>query len=257
MNTEHKLDEVPEDFNDWREARRFRAWELHEKGWSQVQIAEASGVTEGAVSQWFKAVREEGLEALRSSTGQRGPTLQLSEEERWQLPDLLARGAEAYGFRGDVWTRARVAKVIEKEFGVSYSVRHVGRILAEINWTRQKPVERADQRDEDKIAQWEAETFPELKKKAAREDRTLVFVDEAGFYLLPAAVRTYAPCGETPVLRYPYWDHLSVISAITPDGKLYTMTQEKAFRGPAIRSFLGSTQICGVKSATTAFHENL
>ena len=65
-----------------------------------------------------------------------------------------------------------------------------------------------------------------------------MFVDEAGFYLLPAAVRTYAPCGETPVLRYPYWEHVSVISAITPEGKLYTMTQEEAFRGPAIRRFL-------------------
>ena len=165
MDTENKLDEVPKTFSDWREARRFRAWELHDKGWSQVRIAEALGVTEGAVSQWFKAVREEGLEALRSSTGQRGPKPRLSEEEREQLPEFLERGPEAYDFRGDVWTRARVAKVIETEFGVSYSPRHVGRILAEINWTRQKPTERADQRDEEEIAQWETETFPDLKKK--------------------------------------------------------------------------------------------
>jgi transposase len=56
--------------------------------------------------------------------------------------------------------------------------------------------------------------------------------------LLPAAVRTYAPCGETPELRYRFWDHLSVISAITPQGKLYTMTQEQAFKGPDIVRFL-------------------
>ena len=66
----------------------------------------------------------------------------------------------------------------------------------------------------------------------------LVFVDEAGFYMLPAAVRTYAPRGETPELRYRYWDHLSVISAITSHGKLYTMTQEESFRGPTIVRFL-------------------
>jgi len=51
-------------------------------------------------------------------------------------------------------------------------------------------------------------------------------------------VRTYAPKGETPVLRYRYWEHLSVISAITPDGKLYTLTRQAAFDGPAIVDFL-------------------
>jgi transposase len=66
-----------------------------------------------------------------------------------------------------------------------------------------------------------------------------VFIDEAGFYLLPAVVRTYAPIGETPLLRVPLsWDHLSVISAITPAGDLYLMMQEEAFIGPAIVRFL-------------------
>lgn len=165
MNTEHELEEVPTTFNDWREARRFRAWELHEKGWSQAHIAEALGVTRGAVSQWFKAVREEGLHSLFSSTGKRGPKPRLSEEELQQLPEFLERGAESYKFRGNVWTRARVGEVIKQEFNVVYSGRHVGRLLREIGWTRQKPVERADQRDEDEIAEWRAETFPELKKR--------------------------------------------------------------------------------------------
>lgn len=66
----------------------------------------------------------------------------------------------------------------------------------------------------------------------------MLFVDEAGFYLLPGAVRTYAPRGETPVLRYHYWEHLSVISAITPQGKLYTWTQATTFNGPTIVRFL-------------------
>ena len=56
--------------------------------------------------------------------------------------------------------------------------------------------------------------------------------------MLPTAVRTYAPQGETPVLRYPYWEHLSVISAITPEGKLYTMKREKAFNSAGIVDFL-------------------
>ena len=65
-----------------------------------------------------------------------------------------------------------------------------------------------------------------------------MFVDEAGFYLLPRAVRTYAPQGETPVLRYRYWEHLPVIDGITPDGTLYTMTRTEAFDGRAVVGFL-------------------
>jgi transposase len=66
-----------------------------------------------------------------------------------------------------------------------------------------------------------------------------VFIDEAGFDLLPAAVGSYAPRGQTPILRVPLtWDHLSVISAITPDGRLLMMIQQVAFKGASIVRFL-------------------
>ncbi len=155
---------IPTTFQNWREYRRFQAWELKQQGWSQTRIAEALGVTDGAVSHWFKSVREAGVSALRSRRGG-GPKPGLSAAELQQLPALLKRGAEAYGFRGAVWTRARVGQVIRQKFGVAYSDSHVGRLLAQIGWTLQKPAEQADRRDEAKITKWGAETFPELKKK--------------------------------------------------------------------------------------------
>jgi len=156
--------EIPSTFSDWREARRYRAWALKEQGWNQTRIAEALGVTSGAVSQWFKAVRENGLAALRSRKGG-GPKPRLSERELQSLPEFLKRGAEAYGFRGAVWTRARVRTVIQRELGVTYSIEHVGRLLNKIGWSRQKPTEHASQRDAEAIAEWQAETWPELEKK--------------------------------------------------------------------------------------------
>ena len=149
---------------DWREARRLQAWELKKKGWTQSRIAEALGVTRGAVSQWIKQVREGGVEALRRRKGG-GPSPRLTAEQLKRLPKLLAKGAEAYGFRGDVWTRARAGMVIEQEFGISYTPQHVGRILDKINWSRQKPVEQASQRDEAAIERWRTEKSRELKKK--------------------------------------------------------------------------------------------
>lgn len=78
-----------------------------------------------------------------------------------------------------------------------------------------------------------------VAKKADEEGYTIVFVDESGFYLLPMVVRTYAPIGQTPILDHVLsYDHLSVISAITPDGKLYTMMQECSFKSPDIIRFL-------------------
>ncbi len=77
------------------------------------------------------------------------------------------------------------------------------------------------------------------QKKADLEGRTIVWVDEAGFYLLPARVRTYAPRGQTPVLRVLLTrDHLSAISALTASGRVLMYVQDTAFRGPRVVRFL-------------------
>ena len=83
------------------------------------------------------------------------------------LPALLAIGAEAYGFRSEVWTCVRIARVIEWEFGVSYHKDHVSRLLKAIEWTPQKPIGHATQRNELEIANWRTKVWPELKKSAA------------------------------------------------------------------------------------------
>lgn len=148
---------------DWREGRRLRAFELKERGWKQTEIANALGVTEGAVSQWMKRAREEGVEGLKHKPPP-GATPRLSEEERAKLPELLARGAEAHGFRGDVWTCERVARMIRREFGVSYHPAHVSRLVRALGLSLQKPARRADQRDEEAIERWKEHRWPELKK---------------------------------------------------------------------------------------------
>lgn len=64
-------------------------------------------------------------------------------------------------------------------------------------------------------------------------------MDEAGFYLLPAVLRTYAPVGQTPIIRhYLTNDHLSAIGGITPEGKLYMQVREDAYKGDDIVCFL-------------------
>ena len=149
---------------DWKEQRRWRALGLKRDGWTHHEVAEALDVTKGAVSRWMTRVAREGEEALRARP-HLGAAPKLSPERLRMLPDFLSHGAEAYDFRGELWTCARVAEVIRREFGVSYHKDHVSRLLKALGWTPQKPAECAAQRDEAQIAEWRSETWPELKKK--------------------------------------------------------------------------------------------
>jgi hypothetical protein len=80
------------------------------------------------------------------------------------IPESLWHGPEAYGFRGQVRTCARIARVIEWEFGVRYHKDHVGRLLKALHWTPQQPIKRAIQRDDEAIRRWRDETWPELRR---------------------------------------------------------------------------------------------
>jgi transposase len=219
------------DHLDLKEWRRMRAWHLSQLGWKQRHIAGALGVTESAISRWVAKARDEGPTALLARPHP-GPVAKLETDQKRLIPDFLGHGAEAYGLRGEVWTCARVAKVIEEEFGVSYHRGHVSRLLKELDWTPQMPIARAIQRDDEEIERWRVEVWPRLKEEARRERRTLVFMDESGFYLLPGKVRTYAPEGRTPILHE--WltrDHLSVMGGVTLTGKLYVLVRQESLNG--------------------------
>ena len=205
--------------------------QLKQAGWYQRDIAEALDVSEVTVSRWLARARDGGIEALLDHPAPGRPA-ELSPAQRALIPEFLWPGPEAYGFRGRVWTCARVAKVIEQEFGVAYHKGHVARLLKDLHWMPQTPIRRAIQRDEAAVERWRREVWPAALKQARKERRVLVFVDEAGFYLLPGVVKTYAPEGRTPVLREKLTrDHLSVMAGMTPEGKLYSLARQESLNG--------------------------
>ena len=134
--------------HNWREWRRLRALHLKQQGWFQRDIAEALGVSEESVSRWLARAQHGGPEALLAHPAPGRPA-KLSDAQKRLIPEFLWHGPEAYGFHGQVWTRARIARVIEEEFGVRYHKGHVGRLLQELCWTPQVPIRRAIQRDEE------------------------------------------------------------------------------------------------------------
>jgi transposase len=153
--------------------RRAEAARLLEAGeMKQVEIARYLGVTEAAVSKWKKQLAEGGPEALemRKSTGR---PAKLGQAAKQELISKLEKGALAAGFPTEQWTQARVKKVIEREFGVSYHQNYISRLLDELGWSVQKPEERAIERDEELIQAWLSKDWSRIKKSAAarRRDR--------------------------------------------------------------------------------------
>jgi transposase len=223
---------------DGRGWRRLRALALKGQGWYQRDIAAALDVSEVTVSRWLARASVDGPEALLTRPGSGHPP-KLSDAQKAQIPEFLWHGAEAYGFRGDAWTCRRIAQVIDEELGVRYHKDHVSRLLKELQWTPQVPIKRALQRDEAAIQAWRMEVWPDLRRRARRERRILVFVDESGFYLLPGVVRTYAPQAHTPVLRCQQTrDHLSVMGGMTPASKVYTLVRQRSLDGLDTVEFL-------------------
>ncbi len=172
--------------NNWKEARRLRAWQLKQKGWPQRAIAEAVGVSEAAVRQWVKRARQGGPEALRHHPPPGAPR-RLTAAQLARLPDVLQHGAEAYGFRGQVWTCGRVAAVIRLACGVSSHPVHVGRLLKAMRWSPQKPARRARQRDDVAMARWRQETWPALNRGRKPKGHASVSSMNPGALLCPVS----------------------------------------------------------------------
>jgi transposase len=174
-----------------------------------------------------------------AQAGIAGPPSKLAPEHGRLIPDLLSHGAEAHGFRGEVWTCGRVARVIAEEFGVAYHKRHVAKLLRGLGWTLQVPVKRAMQRDDQEVEHWRHVVWPGLKAQAHKERRTIVFIDESGLYLLPAAVRTYGRKGATPVVHeWQSREHLSVMGGVEPAGKIYVLVRRRSLNGLHTVEFL-------------------
>jgi len=146
------------------EGRRRQALMLLREKWSLHAVARRIGCAASSVKRWRDAWRSGGTRALRvrSSPG-RPPKLTRRQQQR--LVQLLQRGATAHGYRTELWTTARVAEVIDREFGVGYHRDHVGRLLHQLGWSHQKPERRAVERDERAIARWKQVTWPQVKKR--------------------------------------------------------------------------------------------
>ena len=183
-------------------------------GEARKTVAKVLGVHVKTVARWVRAARHPGgLDAQP----QLGPTPGLTAADLRRLEALLAKGAKAHGWPNQLWTAARVARLIERHFHIDYHPEHVRKILKRrLGWTSQKPWRKARERNDKEVARWVGDEFPRIVREAWRRSAYLVFLDESGFFLTPTVRRTLAPRGQTPVLvAWDRRDRWSAISGLT------------------------------------------
>ena len=118
-----------------RQRRRLMAMALIESGWSQAKVARELSVSREAVRKWVLMYRGGGADALAARPSPGAPP-RMPRSNLAELPNILARGALAFGFPTDEWTSRRVARAIEAEFGVAYHPAHVRRLLRRLTNVR-------------------------------------------------------------------------------------------------------------------------
>lgn len=221
------------------EFRRLAVRRVVEDGEPASVVMESLGLCRTTIYRWLRGYQIGGMEALAEKIAQ-GPEPKLNEKQRQQVKRwILGRDPRQYGFDFGLWTRRIVQALIREKMGIELGVTAVGRLLAGLNITPQKPLRRAYERDPEAVAQWEREIYPELKNRAKWLGARIFFLDEAGFQSDPPLGRTYGLKGQTPVLKTSgQRQSINVISAVNARGEFWAATYGGKLDAEAFVAFL-------------------
>jgi len=185
-------------------------------------VIKSYGLCRTTIYKWLRVARRGGEAALKARKHPgRTPTLKL--RQKLQVRGWInGKDPRQYGFDFGLWTRQIVAALIEQKFGVRIGVTAVGRLLAELDITPQKPLRRAYERDPAEIKRWRTEVFPRLRARAKRVGAQIFFLDEAGVRSDQVLGRTWGLRGKTPeVATSGRRQSVSAISAVNARGAFW------------------------------------
>lgn len=210
-----------------------------EDGEAPSAVMKALGFSRTAIYPWLRKFEEEGWDSLVERIAA-GPEPKLMERQRQQVKRwILGKDPRQYGFDFGLWSRRIVQALIQERMKVDLGLTAVGRLLASLEITPQKPLRRAYERDPQAVAFWLQNTFPQLKKRAKRLGAKVFFLDEAGFQSDPPLGYTYGLKGKTPeVVTSGQRQSLNVISAVNARGEFWAATYTGKLNAEAFVAFL-------------------
>jgi transposase len=210
-------------------------------GMSQTKAAEVFGASLRAVSKWTALDRAGGLRALKPKRrGGRAGEGRLKPAQSARIRQLIIDSLpDQLKLPFYLWTRAAVVTLIEREYRISVSLTTVGRYLNGWRMSPQKPVRRAYERNDAAIARWLRTEYPAIARDAKREKAVIYWGDEMGLRGDPVAGTSYAPLGQTPIIRATGQRFgCNMISAITNRGHLAFMVFHGKFDGRLFLRFM-------------------
>jgi transposase len=186
------------------------------------EVIRSYGLCRTTIYKWLRAAWRRGESALKARKHPgRDPKLSARQKRkvfRW----INGRDPRQYGFDFGLWTRKLVQALIREHFQIDLGLTAVGRLLAELEITPQKPLRRAYERDPEAIARWLEQEYPALKARARRRGAKIFFGDEAGIRSDSVLGRTWAPKGKTPEVRTSgQRQSINAISAVSPRGEFW------------------------------------
>lgn len=170
------------------------------------EVARLLGVSAKTVWNWLKRLMVQGLGWLAGQHYRgRGRKAKLSGAQKQALYELVVVGPQANGFDCGVWTSAMLVELIWRRWGVCYNPRYLSSLLAKLGLSYQKARFISDRQGDPNYEQarreWVEETWPALLKQAQAQGAVILFADEVSFALWGSLSRTWAPCGQQPVVK--------------------------------------------------------
>jgi transposase len=223
-------------------ALRNRAVQAVLEGMTQAEAARVFGVHRNAVNRWIRRYREGGFPGLAEQRRgrRRGEQPALSERQQQDLIALVRDSTpDQLGLAGFLWTRDAVAELLAQRDGVWLARTTVGGYLRGWGFSPQRPQQRALEQNPVAVARWLATEFPAICVQARREGGMVLWLDEMGVRSDAAAGRSWAPIGQTPVIkRTGKRFRVNMISAISNQGRLRFRLFTGSFTGAVFIDFL-------------------
>ncbi len=221
------------------EAIRIRAVEQVHAGQNPEDVIRALGFSRACIYNWLARYRAGGWQALRARPLMGRPKKVSGAQLKWVYDTVTRKSPLQFKFECALWTRRMIRTVIKDRFGVELSLASVGRLLAQLGLTCQKPLMRAFQQQPALVEQWLRDEYPQIRANAKKRGAEIFFGDEAGVRSDAHAGRTWAPRGKTPVVRVTGARFgLNMISAVSPKGQLRFMVVKGRVAAPQFCEFL-------------------
>jgi len=210
-----------------------------EDGESPEDVAAALDINRRTIYRWLSAYHYGGIDALRRKEVPGRPG-KLSGKQLEKLARILrTKNPLQLKFEYALWTISMIRRLIRDQFGVALSEVSVGRLLKRLGFSPQRPMYRAWQQDAELVEVWRDREFPALMRRAKREKALIFFADESGIRSDYHAGTTWAPKGQTPLVKSTGARYsMNLISAINNQGHFRFMTVEGSVTARVFLDFL-------------------